>query len=109
MKKLLYIILVCIIVSSCTVISGINYDNSKKAKSLQIGMSKDEAITIMGKNYIIESASQEEDGLLEIIKYYTTTDVPYLLHFLNGKLIVFNRYYPPHVPEQKITINKEKE
>ena len=109
MRNLLCFLTICITLSSCAVFYGANYDNSDKAKNLRLGMSKDEAISIMGKSYIIESTSQEEDGLLEIIKYYSSHEVPYLLHFLNGKLIVFNRYYPPYVPEQKITIKQENE
>ena len=88
---------------------GVNPDNSKNVQLLQIGMNKQDAIEIMGKEYIIESSSQEEEGLLEILKYYSQMDVPYLLHFLNGKLILFNRYYPPHVPQQNITITHDKE
>lgn len=107
MRKLLFILAVCIIFPSCAVVYGDNYDNSKKVQQLHIGISKQDAISIMGNKYIIESSSMEEDGTLEIIKYYSSTDVPYLLHFLNGKLILFNRYYPPYIPEQKVIIKQE--
>lgn len=108
MRKYILFLSACVIIfSSCTVFYGVNYNNSDKAKNLRIGMSKNEAISIMGNKYIIESTSQEEDGLLEIVKYYSSNEIPYLLHFLNDKLIVFNRYYPPYTPEQKITIKKE--
>lgn len=96
MRNLLIIFTICTICSSCAVFYGDNYNSSKKAQQLQIGMTKQEAINVMGNKYIIESTSQEEDGLLEIIKYYSRSDVPYLLHFLNGKLVLFNRYYPPY-------------
>ncbi|MFT3993780.1 MAG: hypothetical protein QM660_05700 [Dysgonomonas sp.] len=109
MKKLFLISAICAILSSCAVFYGDNYDNSKKIQQLHIGMTKQDAINIMGSKYFVESTSQEEDGLLEIIKYETETDIPYLLHFLNGKLVLFNRYYPPYVPEQKITVKQEKE
>lgn len=106
MKKTLFLFTICIMLSSCAVFYGDNYNNSKKVQQLHIGMNKQEAISIMGSKYIIESTSQEEDGLLEIIKYHSD-EIPYLLHFLNGKLIVFNRYYPPLIPEQKVTIKQE--
>ncbi|MDR1718428.1 MAG: outer membrane protein assembly factor BamE [Prevotella sp.] len=109
MKKLLYLFAICIICSSCAVIYGDNYDNSKKIQQLHIGMSKQDAISIMGDKYIVESTSQEENGVLEIIKYYSQTEVPYLLHFLNGQLVLFNRYYSPYIPEQKIIIKQDKE
>lgn len=107
MKNLFIIFIVCILFSSCAVFYGDNYNNHKKVQQLHIGMTKQDAISVMGDKYIIESSSQEEDGLLEIIKYYSAADVPYLLHFLNGKLIVFNRYYHPYVPEQKVIIKQE--
>lgn len=108
MKKYIYLLSVIVLLfSSCAVFYGDNYNNSSKVQKLHIGMDKQEALQIMGNKYIIESTSQEEGGLLEIIKYYSPTDVPYLLHFLNGELVVFNRYYPPHIPEQKITITQE--
>lgn len=106
MKKLLFIFAICSILSSCAVFYGDNYNNSQKVQQLYIGMTKRDAISVMGDKYIIESISQEEDGLFEVIKYYSA-EVPYLLHFLNGKLVVFNRDYPPYVPEQKITIKQE--
>lgn len=31
----------------------------------------------MGKEYILESMSQQEDGTLEIIKYYSELDISY--------------------------------
>ena len=108
MKKYIYLLsVITLLFTSCAVFSGDNYNNSSKVQNLHLGMSKQEAIGIMGEKYIIESTSQEEDGLLEIIKYYSPSEVPYLLHFLNGELVVFNRYYPPHIPEQKITIKQE--
>lgn len=99
MKSPILMLLFSFILSSCSVINGPNYDNRKKVQHLKLGMTKEEAISVMGKEYILESMSQEENGTLEIIKYYSELDVPYLLHFLNDRLILFNRYYPPHIPE----------
>lgn len=107
MKNVLLAFVFCFTLSSCAVFFGDNYNNTKKIQQLQLGMSKDEAIRVMGNKYIIESSSIEEDGTLEVIKYDAQTDVPYLLHFLNGELVVFNRYYPPYVPEQKVVIKNE--
>lgn len=106
MKILLTIIVICISFSSCAIVYGENYDNSKKVKNLYIGMNKVDAINVMGKDYIVESTFEDEDGLVEIIKYYSQSDVPYLLHFLNNKLVQFNRYYPPYKPDQQIVIKQ---
>lgn len=107
MKKLLSFLIICLLFSSCTIIHGVNYDNSKKVQKLQLGMDKEEAIAIMGKEYIIESTSREKEGTLEILRYYSPYDVTYLLHFLDGNLISFNKYYPPHVPQHNVTIKHE--
>lgn len=108
-KYILLLFVISIIFSSCATVYGDNYDNREKIKNLHIGMSKQDALKIMGDKYIVESTSQEEDGLLEIVKYYSVSDVPYLLHFLNEKLVAFNRFYPPQIPEQKVVIKQESE
>lgn len=105
MKNLLCLIIISISLYSCNVLS---YNPlTDKINNLRIGMSKDEAISTMGNKYYLESISQEENGELEILKCYSSNDIPYLLHFLNGTLILINRHYPPYVPEQKITIKQE--
>lgn len=107
MKKLIpFIFLITLIVSSCGVYHNHNKDNEKKVKDLYIGMTKQEALEIMGDKYIVELISQEDDGVLEILKYEAIF-YPYLLHFLNNTLTTFNLYYPPCIPEQEITIKKE--
>lgn len=78
MKSPILMLLFSFILSSCSVINGPNYDNRKKVQHLKLGMTKEEAISVMGKEYILESMSQEENGTLEIIKYYSELDVPYL-------------------------------
>ncbi|MDR1707057.1 hypothetical protein [Dysgonomonas sp.] len=106
MKKLFSVLITCMLFSSCSVFY-VNYNNSKNIRKLALGMSKEEAVAIMGKVYTIESTSQEEDGTIEIIKYDSSVDIAYLLHFFNGKLVVFNKYYPPHVPQHNVTITRE--
>ncbi|MBD8388939.1 hypothetical protein [Dysgonomonas sp. BGC7] len=107
MKKYILLLAIALISSSCAVFYGDNYNNSSKIQKIHLGMTKQEVFQIMGNKYIIESTSQEEDGLLEVFKFYSVSDVPYLLHFLNGELILFNRFYPPHIQEQKVIIKKE--
>jgi len=104
MRGLFFILSVCVTFSSCSIIPGLNYNNSEKVQKLHLGMTKEDVIKVMGKQYAIESVSREENGVLEIFRYYSSESTPYLLHFLNGELILFNRYYPPSVPQQNITI-----
>ena len=107
MKKLIpFLLLITLIVSSCGVYRNHNNDNEKKVKDLYIGMSKQEALEIMGDKYIVELISQEDDGLLEVLKFEAIF-YPYLLHFLNDKLTTYNLYYPPCMPEQEIRVKKE--
>lgn len=98
MKRLLFILSISLLCSSCIVFYGPNYNNSKNVQQLYIGMSKQDAIQVMGKDYIVESTSQQTEGVFEVLKYDARSDVPYLLQFLNGKLVVFNKYYPPYMP-----------
>lgn len=106
MKTLFFTLAISIIFSACNSLY-INTNNEKNVQNLQIGMTKDEAIEVMGKNYSIESVSQEQDGVLEIWKYDSIYSSPYLLHFLDGKLIFLNRFYPPVIPQQNITISHD--
>lgn len=107
MKILFFILIITISFPACNLYYGVNYQNNKKIKNLQIGMTKDEAIQIMGTDYSIESVSEEQDGILEIWKYDSVYNFPYLLHFLDGKLVFFNKFYPPVIPQQNITISHD--
>ncbi|NMA72606.1 MAG: hypothetical protein GX963_00245 [Bacteroidales bacterium] len=87
-----------LLLSSCVIFFGHNYNNSKKATLLKIGMTKEEAVDVMGSHYYIESASDTEDGILEVLKYYSASEIPYLLFFLNDVLVEFHKYIPPPAP-----------
>lgn len=99
MKKLfsLLTLSMCLLLNSC-IIYGHNYNNRKKATHLKIGMTKEAAIEVMGNHYYIESASDTEEGLLEVLKYDSDSDIPYLLFFLNDTLVEFHKYIPPPAP-----------
>lgn len=105
-KNMGLLVILIMTFSSCSVFYGANHDISEKVKELRIGMSKEETLSIMGKAYTIESTSLEPDGMVEVIKYYSSY-TPYLVHFLNDELVAFNRFYPPMVPEQKVIIKQE--
>lgn len=104
-KKLLFSTLIVVLFAACA-------SHSKTIRDIELGMSKQQVVSIMGKGYISESSVQHPDGNVEIISYTssaydassTLITTKYILHFLNGKLVEWyrdeNRPHPrPHRPQ----------
>jgi len=102
MKKLLFILFASIIFASCATFYGPNLN--ELSKRLELGMSRQESVSIMGKDYFIESSSQTPDGKVEILHFRSAYYQEYLLYFLNDELVEFHRYIPP---QQDIRVIKE--
>jgi len=85
---------------------GTNYE--KLTKELSLGMTKQEVLNILGKDYYIESLSDTEDGKLEVLTFYDgpKSNQAFTLYFLNDKLKEFNKYIPPYIP-QEVKVVKE--
>lgn len=97
MKKLLLGLFFCLIVTSCAVFYGTDMDS--RAKKLQLGMTRQEVINIMGNDYYIESSSQMPEGNLVVLHYNATVYYnEYLIYLLDGELVEFHRYVPPPAP-----------
>ncbi|MDH6316685.1 hypothetical protein M2459_002432 [Parabacteroides sp. PF5-5] len=75
----------------CLLVSCSSYTDAIKADSnirkIQLGMSKRNVISVMGKSYRSVGAIQTPDGNVEILGYTNAEDGMYKLHILNDKLI----------------------
>lgn len=80
----------------------------KRVQQLELGMTKQEVVNIMGKDYFVESVSQKPEGKLEILHFRSTYYVPYLVYFTDGRLTEYHRYIPPTPINQEIRVVKEK-
>lgn len=66
-------------------------------QKVQLGMSRQTVVGVLGSDFKVMSMAQVEEGNLEILRYTTYMvkngrNVPsyYYLHFLNGKLVELN-------------------
>lgn len=103
MKKMkwMYMIPAVFLLASCTTLMQPYYMDSKM-KDIELGMSKNKVIAILGKDFESEGARMTADGSIETISYKTAsmsdnTEGYYLLSFKNGKLIEwFKDKHPVH-------------
>jgi len=58
-----------------------------KARNLQIGMTKKEVVNIMGNGFTTLAARQTPEGALETIRYENVMEHPYIISFMDGKLV----------------------
>ncbi len=94
MKKMFLVLISSAILTSCSVLNA--PDSSKLVPQITLGMSKEEAIGIMGeRNSSIESISNVPEGLLEVIRFNYISSPDYLFYFINGRLVELHRYIPP--------------
>ncbi|WP_298649325.1 DUF3192 domain-containing protein [uncultured Proteiniphilum sp.] len=73
-----------------------------KMDKLELGMSKEQVTTILGKNYTITEKRMEDDVLIEILSYretHTNGDEFYLFEFKNNKL---EKWYRELLPNYKM-------
>jgi len=91
-KRLLLISLIVLLFGSCA-----SYYVSRDIKKIELDMTKEEIIAIMGKSYSPVSLDRTENGtILETIKYSAQVSYYYyFLHFENGKLVRWNEEYMP--------------
>lgn len=103
MSKIVFILLFVFSVvslTSCSIIYGVDLD--KQAQKLELGMSRQEAVEILGNDFYVESASQLPEGKLEVLHFKSLYYNDYLLYFIDGYLTEFHRYIIPTVPEVKV-------
>lgn len=102
MKKYLPLLSLLFLISYTSCGSATIVNNVKK---LEIGISKSEAIKIMGDDYRVVSAVSTPDGTLEILRYDWAYTYSYTLHFLDKKLMEYNEVpplpMPPHLQQHQ--------
>lgn len=90
-KNLVLISLLACFLSAC-VTGNYAWSINEDIKKVQIGMTKNEVIQVLGKNYTITSASKDDEGnYIEVLGYESVYDEEYKLKFINNKLVEWNR------------------
>lgn len=108
MKKILFIFFSVAMLTSCATIYGPN--TQKNAQMLILGMTRNEAIAVMGNDFIIESAAEVREGTLEVLRFQSYSYPHYFLYFLNGRLTEFHRDMTPIPPTQnEVRVVEEKD
>src|SRR5690554_5804286 len=91
LKNSLLIALIACLMSSCAT-NYVIWNAHEKIKNVQIGMTKDQVVQIMGEKYMITSSSIDEQGNhIEVLGYKSDTYEEYKLKFINDKLIEWER------------------
>lgn len=98
MKKILVILFALSLFGAC---SSTHVSLVNRIKQLELGMSKKEALAIMGDRYRVESAMEVPEGSLEILLFENPWDSDYTLYFLNGYLREYHRIVPPPTPPKQ--------
>ena len=78
----MFSIILALLASSCSSLTV-----EKKARNLEIGMTKKEVMNIMGNNYTVMAARDTPDGAVETISYLSTLDPPFVITFLDGRVV----------------------
>lgn len=98
MKKLLFLAVCLVVLGSCSVM--VNLD--KRVHDLELGMTRKEAVRVLGKEYNIEVKTQAHDGALEVLHFYSSVSNDYILKFLDNRLMEFHKYVVPAHPEVRV-------
>lgn len=90
MKKLVLFIFLSIFIFSCSSYKDAMSANSN-IKKIELGMSQNEVIHIMGKSYHRMGAVKDPNGVNVEILGYPTVEAIYMLRFENGVLVEFHK------------------
>lgn len=92
-KSLLLIYCIGCLLTGC-VSNHIAWNINTNIKKIALGMSKDQVISILGKDYMIASSSKDAYGKpIEILAYKSDAYEEYKLKFVNAQLMEWNREY----------------
>lgn len=90
MKNLLVFIICTVFLLACSSYKdAMNADTNMR--KVELGMSKNEVILIMGKSYHRMGASTSPEGISIETLGYPTIDAIYMLYFENDRLIEFHK------------------
>lgn len=96
MKKytLILVAVVAILLTSCASINNQLSAGSNMTK-VQLSMTKDEVVKIMGRTYEVVGSRQTNEGSEETIGYLDAYNDIYMLTFLNGRLVEYHKEWLP--------------
>lgn len=105
MKKIILALIVVLAFSSC----GSTKDSMSlgaNLKKVEIGMTKKEVISILGKSYSPIGGVQTPNGVVDVVSYEDFYGQKYSFHFLKGELVEWYKDrpeypYPPQVPNNE--------
>ncbi len=104
MKKLFIVALVFLSISCTSSFLPVNV--IKNIQSVELGMTKDEVIGVMGKHYILNANSLNEKGESEqTIAYPLSEQDEFRLKFINNTLISWDRF----IVRETISLHKKSE
>jgi outer membrane protein assembly factor BamE (lipoprotein component of BamABCDE complex) len=87
------LLLVCCLLTCC-VSNRITWSTNDNIKKIALGMSKDQVVAILGKDYLVASSSKDDYGKpIEILAYKSDVYEEYKLKFVNAQLTEWNREY----------------
>lgn len=105
MRKTFVILIAFSLLCAC---SSTRMSMAEKINQLELGISKKEALAIMGDKYRVESVMEVPEGKLEVLFFYDFWDSDYTLYFLNGHLREYHRIVPqPTPPKQEVHVVTE--
>lgn len=101
MKKILLAIIFTLVLTSCGTVNL-----GGKVKNVEIGMTKHELTSKLGKSYNVKGAVKTPDGTLETISYYDALyGFTYIFNLLDGKLVEWYEERPMPAPEVVVKHN----
>lgn len=99
MKKILLILSFVFVLVACKSI-----DNT--ITQVDLGMTKQEILLILGNDYAIETLADTPEGRLEVLRFPKVHNPAYFLHFMDGKLVEVQK--DNYWQQQNINITQEK-
>lgn len=68
------------------------WNTHAKIKNVALGMSRDQVVDILGKDYMLDSSSKDGYGKpIEVLAYKSDIDEEYKLTFVNARLTEWHR------------------
>ncbi|TDE13656.1 hypothetical protein [Dyadobacter psychrotolerans] len=90
-KNTVIALLIICFLNACAM-NNIAWKTNENIKKVEIGMTKEQVIQILGNKYMITASSKSNQGhAVEVLGYKSDTDEEYKLTFISNKLTEWNR------------------
>ncbi|GAB3900396.1 hypothetical protein GCM10028825_51590 [Spirosoma agri] len=92
-KRFVLVYCLSYLLTACTS-NYINWHTNDNIRKIGLGMSKEQVIQVLGKNYMVSSSSKDErNNQIEVLAYKSDAHEEYRLKFINDKLTEWNREF----------------